>query len=225
MRIPVAVIDYFRLAPYCSCVIGLDRLAGRRMPEANPQNQSAIEDLAAVGVFFTMESIVPTDFIEFDLAVRSEIILPAAPEAVWDPLDRIKTWKDSVASVETIEGEPDTVGQVIRVGQRRGDKIVYVTHRKLVNHRPVWKVEYLQTEDGRSSRGYLVYSLFEQGPQTLLVCEVLIKGAVPETELGGQTTVAMIETIRLVTQQKLENDLKVLKHLIELGTFARAANT
>lgn len=191
----------------------------------NPQDDAAIEDVAAVGVFPNMETIVSTDFIEFDLVVRSEIVLPATPEVVWNPLDRIEAWKVSVASVETIEGEPDQVGQVVRVGQRRGDKIMYVTHRKLACQRPAWKVEYLETEDGRSSRGYLVYSLFGQGPNTRLVCEVLIRGGVPETELGGQTAAAMVETVRAVTQEKLDSDLAALRHLIELEAYARAANT
>ncbi len=152
---------------------------------------------------------------EFDLVVRSELQIDAEPGAVWQVLDRLGEWKASVVSVERLEGSPGAVGELLRIGQRVGDRIVYVTHRTAHVEPVSWRVQWLETEDGRSTRGYLVYSLQQTGAGTLLVGELLARAAVPAGSVPGGSDEDASRMICEATQAKFHADHRVLKYLVE----------
>lgn len=157
------------------------------------------------------------DFHEFDLVMRSAVGIDAPAQAVWAALGKLQAWKPSVALVERIAGECDAIGEVLRVGQRAGDSIVYVTHRTIACERPSWKVQWLETEDGRSTRGYLVYSLAARGGGTDLVGQLLARAALPR---GTRPDLSDEQASRMIceaTQAKFHTDHLVLKRQVEEG--------
>jgi hypothetical protein len=156
-----------------------------------------------------------SEFIEFDLVMRSVVEIDAAPPIVWGGLDRVQQWKPSVASVERLQGSPGSIGEVLRLGQKAGDRIVYVIHKTLQLEPGVWRVQSLETEDGRSTRGYLVYSLHERGTGTLLVGELLARASLPADTLGGQSEDEAARMISTATRAKFHSDHLALKQWVE----------
>jgi hypothetical protein len=155
------------------------------------------------------------DSLEFDLVMRSAVEIGAPPRAVWAALGRLEAWKSSVALVERIAGEPDAIGEVLRVRQRAGEAIVYVTHRTIACERPSWKVQWLETEDGRSTRGYLVYSLAARDGGTDLVGQLLARAALPRGTRPDLSDERASRIICEATQAKFHADHVVLKRLVE----------
>lgn len=156
-----------------------------------------------------------SECIEFDLVLRSVVEIDAAPPMVWGGLDRLQEWKPSVASVERLQGLPGSIGEVLRLGQKAGDRIVYVIHETLQLEPGVWRVQSLETEDGRSTRGYLVYSLHERGTGTLLVGELLARASLPASALAGRSVEQASRMITDATRAKFHADHLALKQWVE----------
>lgn len=156
-----------------------------------------------------------TEYREFDLVIRSEIIINASAQIVWGQLQRLEQWKDSIQSLEHIAGMPGQVGDVVRIGQRRGQNVVYVTQEALAIQPGRWKVEYLQTLDRQAARGYIVYSLYPMASGTLVACDLLLRTALPSAQVDGSDPELTFNTARVATQEKLDADHAVLKKLSE----------
>jgi len=146
------------------------------------------------------------------LIVRSEIAIAAPPRVVWLYLDRLAEWKDSIASVECLEGTPGDKDAVLRIGQRSDDHIVYLIVRTLRVRQHAWTVRALTIEEQPSPHGYLIYSLYEQGPTTLLVNDVLMHYS---SDLQLQPGNPALQSMQELTQAKLDTDHLKLKRLIE----------
>lgn len=158
-------------------------------------------------------------FHEFDLAIRSEVQIHASPEVVWRGLGRIDAWKSSVAAIEPLCGPAGGPGEVVRVAQRAGDRLVHVTHRTIVLEPGSWRVEWMETGNGRSVRGYLVYSLRPEGDGTLLIGELLARAAMPAGSTPGRSDEEASRIIVEATREKFHADHLVLKRLAETGQF------
>lgn len=156
-----------------------------------------------------------SDFHEFDLAIRSEVQIGAPPDLVWRALDQPGEWKASVASVERVSGPRGGVGEVLRVGQRSGERLVFVTHRTVELEPFVWRVQWLETEDGRSTRGYLAYSLDARGAGTQLVGQLLARAALPVGSIRGKCDEEASRMIVRATRDKFHADHLALKRLVE----------
>lgn len=157
------------------------------------------------------------EYREFDLVIRSEITIEATATAIWARLNRLEEWKESIDSLEHIAGTTGQAGDVIRIGQRRGESIVYVTQETLAVQPARFKVEYLQTEDGSAARGYIVYSLYAQAPGTLVVCDLLLRASVAADQLAGNSLERISNKARTGTLEKLDSDHLALKALCENG--------
>ena len=155
------------------------------------------------------------EYREFDLVIRSEITIEASTTTIWAELARLEQWKDSIHSLEHIAGTPGQTGDVLRIGQRRGERIVYVTQETLAVQPERCKVEYLQTEDGSAARGYIVYSLYAQASGTLVVCDLLLRAAVAVEQLAGNSLEQISDMAKTSTREKLDSDHLVLKKLSE----------
>jgi len=153
--------------------------------------------------------------IEFDLVIRSEVEINAALPVVWNYLSRVQEWKPSVTSVERVQGAAGSIGEVLRLGQRSGDDIVHVIHKTLQLEGNNWRVQSLETEDGRTARGYLVYSLYERGAGTLLAAELLARACIPEAVAGALSAEQASRKICEATRAKFHADHLALKRLIE----------
>ncbi len=158
--------------------------------------------------------------LEFDLAIRSRIEIGAPPAAVWSQLGRLQRWKSSVVSVERLAGETDAEGEMLRVGQRPGDTTVHTIMRTVRIEPWSWKVQTLQTEDGRTTDGYVAYSLEPAGTNgTRLSCEVIARCRVapPAGDAQGVSPAAFAHAVNESTRAKLDADHAVLKRLVESG--------
>ena len=153
--------------------------------------------------------------LEFDLVLRSEMEIQASPAVVWRCLDRVTEWKRSVVSIERVRGTPGAAGEVLRLGQKPGNETVYVLMETLRLEPDSWKVQSLVTEDGRSTKGYLVYSLYARGSGTFVVGELLARACLPAAALAGQTAEQASRMICAATQAKLDADHQALKSLAE----------
>ena len=160
------------------------------------------------------------EYREFDLVIRSEITIEASTAVVWAQFNQLKQWKDSIHSLEHIAGTPGQTGDVVRIGQTRGERVVYVTQETLAVQPGRCKVEYLQTEDGSAARGYIVYSLYAQASGTLVVCDLLLRAAVPADQLAGKSLEQISDLARTSTREKLDSDHLVLKRLSENGQLS-----
>ena len=78
-----------------------------------------------------------------------------------------------------------------------------------------WRVQSLRTEDGRSTRGYLVYSLHERGTGTLLVGELLARASLPASALAGRSVEQASRMITDATRAKFHADHLALKQWVE----------
>ena len=152
--------------------------------------------------------------VEFDLVLRSEIEIARAPAIVWPFLNRLREWKDSVVSVEHLAGASDTEGELQRIGQRPTGETVYVLHKTLRVRIPRWRVQTLNTEDGVSTNGYIIYSLADHGGVTLLTCDVAarVRLTAPVPAVGVEQ---IARAANEATQAKLDADHKTLKRLVE----------
>lgn len=182
---------------------------------AEPRDRMRIDVYTGTG--FLLERTVSQEFIEFDLVFRTGLEIAAPPPVVWSQLERLCEWKSSVASVERTAGVPDEVGEVLRIGQRRDDNIVYVIQRAVLVEANVHRVRTLTTEQGRGVDGYVIYSLAAQGSKTLLDFEMLAKGKVSADELQGRTPAQFAAMVTDATRNKVDSDHRVLKGLIERG--------
>ncbi len=160
------------------------------------------------------------EYREFDLVIRSEITIDASTAVVWAQFNQLKQWKDSIHSLEHIAGTPGQTGNVVRIGQTRGERVVYVTQETLAVQPGRCKVECLQTEDGSAARGYIVYSLYAQASSTLVVCDLLLRAAVPADQLAGKSLEQISDLARTSTREKLDSDHLVLKRLSENGQLS-----
>lgn len=163
-----------------------------------------------------MKEAAGGSLVEFDLALHAEVEICGPATLVWPYLDLMREWKDSVVSVEHIDGTPGTVGEVRRIGQRPGPTTVHVLHKTLAMMAPRWKIQSMVTEDGTTSDGYVIYTLIERDGRTLVLCDVAAKVRVPSSNVplvGGieQLARAANET----TLAKLDVDHSRLKRLIE----------
>lgn len=154
--------------------------------------------------------------LEFHLAIRSRIDIAAPPVAVWAELGRLQAWKTSVVSIERLAGEPGAEGETLRVGQRPADVTVHTILRTLRAEPAAWKVQTLQTEDGRTTDGYVTYSLEPAGPGTRLSCEVVARCRV-RAPAGPGASAALARSVNEATRAKLDADHEALKRLVETG--------
>lgn len=152
---------------------------------------------------------------EFDLAIRSEIVIGAPSPLLWEYLDRAREWKASVDSIERIDGTSQEIGEVLRVGQRAATGVVYTRLKTLQLKPNNWKMQSLTTEDGRIPVGYVIHSLYEIGAHTRLVCDLLTRCHLQAAELAGHTTQEFARIACQATQAKMDSDLRVLKKLVE----------
>jgi Polyketide cyclase / dehydrase and lipid transport len=158
--------------------------------------------------------------LEFDLAIRSRIEIGAPPAVVWSQLGRLQGWKDSVVSVERIAGEPDAEGETLRIGQRPVDTTVYTIMRTVRIEPEAWKVQTLQTEDGRVTEGYVAYTLESVGARrTRLGCEVMARCRVlpPDGVAGDASPTGFARAVNESTRAKLDADHAALRRLVESG--------
>ncbi len=153
---------------------------------------------------------------EFDLAISSRIDIAAAPERVWPCLARPQDWKPSVVSVERLAGEPEAEGETLRIGQRPVDVTVHTIMRTVRSDAPRWKVQTLQTEDGRTTDGYVSYALEPAGPGTRLRCEVVARCQIALPD-GFDAVEDFARLVNASTLAKLDADHTALKHLVESG--------
>lgn len=187
-----------------------------------PQNYNGFEEIIDCSVFWFEEMVMSAEckeveYKEFDLVIRSEITIEASTAVVWAELARLERWKDSIHSLEHIAGTPGQTGGRVRIGQRRGERIVYVTQEILAVQSERYRVEYLQTEDGSAARGYIVYSLYAQASGTLVVCDLLLRAVVSADQLAGNSLETISNMARTGTREKLDCDHLVLKRLCENG--------
>jgi hypothetical protein len=157
-----------------------------------------------------------TDFHEFDLALRSDVRIRAPAARVWACLEDLQAWKPSVVSVDRLEGVRGEAGELLRVGQRGVEGIVFVLMRTLQCEAAAWKVQTLETEDGRTTRGYLTYRLIEQPSATDLHAQLLARAAVEHSAIPpGCSTGTFARSIADATRAKLDADHVLLKDLAE----------
>lgn len=156
------------------------------------------------------------DLVEFDLILHGKVCIAKPPVPVWDCLARLTDWKESVVSVERMAGSADTVGEVLRIGQRPAGQTVYVLQTTLGLAIPHWKTQSLVTEDGVTTSGYITYSLVEQDRSTIVICNVTAKVRVPAAateQAGGLELFA--RAANASTREKLEADHRKLKQFAE----------
>jgi hypothetical protein len=153
--------------------------------------------------------------VEFDLAIRSRIDIAVAPALVWPPLMRLKEWKASVVSIERLAGEPDAEGETLRIGQRPADVTVHMIMRTVRVEPFAWRVQTLQAEDGRSTDGYVAYSLESLANGTRLSCDVIARCCVPAPDGAALDRIAFARRANESTKAKLDADHAALKRLIE----------
>ncbi len=148
------------------------------------------------------------------LALRSTVAIAATPQAVWDALLDVQSWKSSVVSVERLCGKPGTVGEVLRVGQARGADTVFVRMETLAQIPLQWRAQTLVTETPGLLSGYLVYSLHRDARATILIGELLCHSPPPPVP-EGRTLEEVCSMISQATQAKFDADHEVLKGLLE----------
>ena len=153
---------------------------------------------------------------EFDLVLRSEVEVDAPRMRVWEQLERVQEWKASVVSVERIGGAPGEIGEALRIGQSRAGQVVYV-HMKTLEQQPgAWKVQTLETEDGRTTRGYVAYTLHESQGRTQVIGQLIARASLPlEAVPSGQSADQASRMICEATRAKMDADHRVLKQRIE----------
>ena len=152
---------------------------------------------------------------EWNLIVRSEVLIEASPSEVWELVDRLQEWKESIASLECLEGAAGQEGAVLRIGQRSGDQISYLILKTLRRRRPEWTVFEVTVENSPATQGYFVYSLYERGSQTLLVNDLLVRYGDSVADLHCSSIEAATRVMQEATQTKLDNDNRKLKRLVE----------
>jgi hypothetical protein len=154
--------------------------------------------------------------VEFDLAIRSGILIDAPAQDVWHRLARLQDWKPSVVSLERLAGEPDAEGETLRVGQRPGDTTVHVRMRTVRSQPHGWKLQTLRAEDGDTMDGYVSYTLTDDRVGTHLGCMVIARCSMPlPPGVGSARDFERITNAS--TLAKLEADLVRLKQLVEHG--------
>jgi hypothetical protein len=154
--------------------------------------------------------------VEFALALHSEVEIFRPAAVVWRYLDVPSEWKDSVVSLEHVDGPKGALGEVLRIGQRPGTTTVHVLHKTLGMMMPRWKLQSMITEDGVTTDGYVIYTLIERDGRTLVVCNVAAKIRVPgsdATQAGGIERLA--RAANEATLAKLDADHSRLKELLE----------
>lgn len=155
--------------------------------------------------------------VEFPLVIRSRVTIAAEPEAVWQRLEDLQSWKASVVSLERLAGDPGREGETLRLGQRPLDEVVHVRMTTLRVQPPAWKVQTLQTEQDASIDGYVVYALDPAPGGTLVSCDVIARcRIVPPAGTTDGTAFARRATE--ATLAKLDADHAALKRLVEAGT-------
>jgi len=163
-----------------------------------------------------MKEAAGGSLVEFDLALHAEVEISRPAAVVWPYLERLREWKDSVVSLEHLEGTPGTVGAVQRIGQRPGTVTVHVLHRTLAVTAPRWKIQSMVAEDGVTTDGYVIYTLVERDGRSLVLCDVVAKVRVPQPsahQAGGIEQLA--HTANEATLAKLDADHRKLKQWIE----------
>lgn len=157
----------------------------------------------------------PEDGAEFDLILHSQVVIKAPPSVVWEHLDRLQEWKPSVVSLERIEGARNEVGEVLRIGQKPANETVYVLQKTLQVEPNRRKVQTLTTEDGRTTNGYVIYSLVPEGGGTRVMCDLVARASVPAAALNGRSPAELSRLASAGTKAKLDADHQALKQLIE----------
>jgi Polyketide cyclase / dehydrase and lipid transport len=152
-------------------------------------------------------------WVEFDLAIRSQIDIAAPAPIVWSALSNLRAWKTSVVSVERLAGEADCEGETLRIGQRPMDVTVHTIMRSVRVQKPHWKIQTLQTEDGRATDGYVLYTLEPFGSGTRICCQVIAQCRVPDP--GTMPQPAFARHVNEATRAKLDADHMILKRLLE----------
>jgi hypothetical protein len=159
-----------------------------------------------------------TELHEFDLALRSDVQIAARAARVWACLEDFQAWKPSVVSVDRVEGASGAIGEVLRVGQRGAHGVVHVRMRTLQSEPGAWKVQTLETEDGRTTRGYVTYRLVEQGAATQVYAQLIARAAIVRTAIPPDCPSAeFVRTIADATRAKFDADHATLKRLAEGG--------
>lgn len=153
--------------------------------------------------------------VDFDLVIRSRIEIDAPPELVWKHLAALQEWKESVVSVERLSGDPDSEGETLRVGQRPADVVVHTLMRTVRLEPCSWKVQTLQTEDGRATQGYVLYALERSTRGTNVSCEVVARCSVPVQRDASIEAAEFARQANAATRAKLDADHVALKRLVE----------
>lgn len=155
---------------------------------------------------------------EFDLAVRSRLLIGAPPQKIWDCLENLRAWKPSVVGVERLAGEPGQVGEILRVAQLRADRTVSTILRTLCVDPLAWKVQSLRTEANDAAEGYLIYTLEERRGVTQVTAEFIAHCEFPAAELGDLSLEEFYRLTHVATVRKLDEDHQRLKALAESDT-------
>ncbi|MBU3670915.1 MAG: hypothetical protein FGM43_00100 [Sinobacteraceae bacterium] len=154
--------------------------------------------------------------VEFDLAIRSVILIDAPAQDVWRWLARLQDWKPSVVSLERLAGEPDAEGETLRIGQRPGDTTAHVLMRTVRSQPHEWKLQTLRAEDGDTMDGYVSYTLTDGQGGTQLGCAVSARCRMPLPPGVGSAR-DFERLANASTLAKLEADLVRLKQRVEHG--------
>jgi hypothetical protein len=150
---------------------------------------------------------------KFDLIVRTEISINAPASAVWPYLFNVKEWKTSISKLERVTGEPNKVGDTLRVtpkgaGEDQGYYIKYV--RLVENQQLVIKIFNIP-DDGVV--GYSDFSLFESNGKTNLIYDVYAEYSLPG--MSDEEVKEFGWRIYKGTKIKLESENRKLKELVE----------
>lgn len=153
--------------------------------------------------------------MEFDIAVRSRVVIGVSPRMVWEWLEKPETWNSTIAGIDRLAGEPGRVGETLRVMQRRGDQTVATILRTLSVEPAAWRVQSLETEASRAAQGYVIYTLQEAGPGTMVTGELVLHCVYPQIAAGELSFDAFVQQASAATVRKLDEDHRLLKALAE----------
>lgn len=162
--------------------------------------------------------------LEFDLAVRSRMLINARPQRIWDCLENLRAWKPSVVAVERLAGEPGRAGETLRVAQLRADRTVSTILRTLCVDPLAWKVQSLRTEADEAAAGYMIYTLDDRRSDTQVTAEFVAHCQLPAVELGDLSVTEFYRLVHIATARKLDEDHQRLKALAESDTGKRGGD-
>jgi len=160
--------------------------------------------------------VVPTateNIKKFDLIVRTEISINAPASAVWPYLFNVKKWKTSIAKLERVAGDPNKVGETLRVTPKGTveDQGYYIKYVRVVENRQLVIKIFNIPDDGVV--GYSDFSLFESNGKTHLIYDVYAEYSLPA--MTDEEVKTFGQQVYEGTKNKLEIENHRLKELVE----------